>query len=247
MTTNPTPLTAESVAKKIIHLVENCAFPLIEVPPVLGAYAAQQNAEMVAEVNLYKKGSDFYQKRWQALRKLVGGLANLPDAASKIVSLEAENERLNTHNAMLLEKMNEINNCCGTVSMSSHNQMREGIEGAVELSDEALATTEADAAAWRANENDAAYQRGYEEAEKLGNIEIERLKQHNKALIPLAAWAKKHGHSMFCDMRNVDVMKNCRCTCGWVDAHQNHGLTTDQHLALAEYSDSLPQPPKEAT
>lgn len=77
--------------------------------------------------------------------------------------------------------------------------------------------------------------------------ENERLKQHNKALIPLAAWGKKHGHSMFCDMRNAGVMKNCRCTCGWVGAHQNQGLTTDQHLALAEYSDSLAQPPKEAT
>lgn len=64
------------------------------------------------------------------------------------------------------------------------------------------------------------------------------LEQHNTALIPLAAWAKKHGHSMFCDMRSAGVIKSCHCTCGWVDAHQNHGLTTDQHLALAEYSDA---------
>lgn len=35
----------------------------------------------------------------------------------------------------------------------------------------------ADVEAWRAKENDAAYQRGYAEAERLGNIEIEGLKQ----------------------------------------------------------------------
>lgn len=42
---------------------------------------------------------------------------------------------------------------------------------------EALNATDASVEAWKARQNNGAYQRGYAEAERLGNIEIERLKQ----------------------------------------------------------------------
>ena len=77
--------------------------------------------------------------------------------------------------------------------------------------------------------------------------ENERLKQHNKALIPLAAWSKKHGHELTCSIRKPipDGVDRVVCNCGWVAAHNHSGLTTNQHIELAKYSDT--QPPKEAT
>ena len=75
--------------------------------------------------------------------------------------------------------------------------------------------------------------------------ENERLKQHNKALIPLAAWSKKHGHELTCSIRKPipDGVDRVVCNCGWVAAHNHSGLTTNQHIELAKYSDA--QPPKE--
>lgn len=61
-------------------------------------------------------------------------------------------------------------------------------------------------------------------------VELENLK-------PLAAWAKKHGHSVDCDLHknmgnpNVDSY----CDCGWTKAHYQSGLTTEQHEELADY------------
>jgi hypothetical protein len=46
----------------------------------------------------------------------------------RIAELEREAEQLK-------DKLIEINNLCGTINFSSHNQMREAIEGAVELSE----------------------------------------------------------------------------------------------------------------
>lgn len=84
---------------------------------------------------------------------------------------------------------------------------------------------------------------------KCENLEAEneRLKQHNKALIPLAAWSKKHGHELTCSIRKPipDGVDRVVCNCGWVAAHNHSGLTTNQHIELAKYSDT--QPPKEAT
>lgn len=64
-------LTVEEAAKQILNLVENHAFPLFEIPTVLEAYAAQQNAELVAD----------HKKLHQA-------------ACDMIAEIKAENERL---------------------------------------------------------------------------------------------------------------------------------------------------------
>lgn len=51
---------------------------------------------------------------------------------------EAEIAKLRNALDVAEKALENINNICGTVNFSSHNQMREAIEGAIELSDEAL-------------------------------------------------------------------------------------------------------------
>lgn len=48
------------------------------------------------------------------------------------------NVKAMTASVDMLEALNQINELCGTVNFSSHNQMREAIEGAVELSQTAI-------------------------------------------------------------------------------------------------------------
>ena len=45
---------------------------------------------------------------------------------------------LKQKNSSLLEALKEINNLVGTVNFSSHTQMREALEGALELSENAI-------------------------------------------------------------------------------------------------------------
>ena len=44
--------------------------------------------------------------------------------------------------AELLEALKEIENLCGTVNLSSHNQMREAVEGSIEIAATAIARAE---------------------------------------------------------------------------------------------------------
>lgn len=146
MTTNPTPLTAETLAKDLVAIYNPVAGSQdLGVPYIatrIEAYAAQQNAELVAE-NKRLSNMDILMVAWQV----------------RIGELQTENERL---------------------------------------------------------------------------------KQQSKALIPLAAWAKKHGHELTCAIRKPmpEGADRVVCTCGWVNAHNHSGLTTNQHIELAKYSDT---------
>ena len=66
------------------------------------------------------------KKAWQSVRYMAG---------------EKSRVKIEQENAIMRTALQEINNLCGTISMSSHNQMRDAIEGAVELSDAALGAT----------------------------------------------------------------------------------------------------------
>lgn len=224
------PLTAEQIDadNKAHQIADKFAIPggSWALYNAIVAYAAQQNAELVASKD----------RAYAERNKCVVGLALLARDLGYKVGLARHPEEDKTweddwRNIVFIELPT------GQLSWHMHDSdmymlysfCREPYE-------------------WDGHSTEEKYRRLLDYTPQNYNLqaENERLKQHNKALIPLAAWAKKHGHSLGCDIRD-SVLRTCHCTCGWVDAHQNQGLTTDQHLALADYSDSLAQPPKEAT
>lgn len=181
------------------------------------AYAAQQNAELVAENEALGSLLRKRTKQYMAM----SGLYQKEGYANEL--LQAENERLNTYMARLWAHASEFlnsNNWSGNYFTNS---------GAVESLHDTLNTTEVSVKAWQAKERNEAYQNGYAEAERLGNIEIEGLKEALKSIIEVDKTIYKH-HEPRPDGRLPK---------------ENGGTIWFTPKEIAKMV--LPQPPKEAT
>jgi hypothetical protein len=95
--------------------------------------------EAKKELNLFEQLQSTLTQKDQRIAELE---QMLDQCQKNDLYFEQEKEQLNNSIAefereaeQLKDKLIEINNLCGTVNFSSHNQMREAIEGAVELSE----------------------------------------------------------------------------------------------------------------
>lgn len=92
-------------------------------------------------MNLHDELSPLVEKQMAELAKkganLTGG-AQYNRVFELVYKLLQDKAALQTHADKMAEALREINNLCDSVNFSSHNQMREAIEGTTEASETAL-------------------------------------------------------------------------------------------------------------